>query len=153
MVSDQVVIAAHLIHLGAPSLITVSVSPCDLMRMWSTVQLSDAYWRQAILAVNQHRVSLPYPSRGYEWAPKTQHTKCRATTSAAGVGHGWLMVVPRILKWTAVLAKVITRWGAPNKVITLARACCSFPATPLFGSCMLWVRISSILMHGFNLLM
>src|SRR5260221_6393611 len=51
--SDQVVIAAHPIHLGAPPLITVSVLPCGLMRMQSTVWLSDAHWRQAVLAKNQ----------------------------------------------------------------------------------------------------
>ena len=113
--SDQVVIAAHPIHLGAPSLITVSVSPCGPMRMRSAARLSDAHWKQAVLAKNQHRVSLPHASRAYERTPKTQHTKRVATTSAAGADRGRPMALPRMVKriWTpkrtVVSAKAITR--------------------------------------------
>ena len=142
--SDQVVIAARPMHLGAPSLIMVSVSPCGLTRMRSAARPSDAPWRQVVLAKSQHRVSLPRASRAYERTPKTQHTKPVATTSAAGADRGRPMAVPRMAKRTSmpkrtvVSAKAITRWGASDKVIIiLARARCSFPATPCFGSRML----------------
>jgi len=114
-----------------------------LMQMQSAVQLSDTHWRQAVLAKNQRRVLLPRASRAYGRTPRTQHTMHVATTSTAGADHGWLVVVPQMAKqiWvpkrTVGLVKAITRWGASDQVITLARARCSFPVTPCFGSRML----------------
>ena len=104
---------------------------------WPSRSLPSFIEFYSVLAKSQPRASSLHASRVSVRIPKTTRFKLVEKTNRTVVDHGPQMAVLQMMKqiWipkqTVVSVKVITRWRASGTVITMARALCFSPRTPV----------------------